>query len=357
MTDNQSICGVCENRQITKPSILWCFNCEEQLCEDCKEHHSISKGTKNHKTVSIDEYKKLPTEVTKNAMVSTKQNEKYEVFCRKYDFQRRKDEQAQISVPYPTKSIDNLTVTLHKRINTRLSMVRGCSLLPDGRMVFSCYAQNKLRVVRSDGFKDFEINNIGCMFDVIFIGNNCAAVTSGKSYRINIINTKNKQVKKTIEVNPQNDGVAYKNGHLIYCAEKKGLQVISLKNLSVTNIINKELPTRAYVAAFSDQLFYTNRENHSVTCCDYHGNILWMFCNTTVLSHPLGISVDNDGNVFVVGFGSSNVVVISSDGQRYRQILSHEDGLFRPQVLHYDQSNKKLLVANRANDAFLFRVK
>lgn len=92
MTNNQSICGVCENRQITKPSILWCFNCGEQLCEDCKEHHSISKGTKNHKTVSIDEYKKLPTEVTKNAMISTKQNEKYEVFCRKYDFQRRKDE-------------------------------------------------------------------------------------------------------------------------------------------------------------------------------------------------------------------------------------------------------------------------
>jgi DNA-binding beta-propeller fold protein YncE len=48
---------------------------------------------------------------------------------------------------------------------------------------------------------------------------------------------------------------------------------------------------------------------------------------------PRGISVDNDGNVYVVGGGSNNVVVISPDGQRHRQILSAGDGLVNPRVL------------------------
>jgi hypothetical protein len=45
----------------------------------------------------------------------------------------------------------------------------------------------------------------------------------------------------------------------------------------------------------------------------------------SVLQLPYGISVDNDGNVYVVGYYTHNVVVISPDGQRHRQLLSSKD--------------------------------
>ncbi|CAG2184526.1 unnamed protein product [Mytilus edulis] len=63
MASNWSVCGVCDYRHITEPSIVWCSECNEELCEECKDHHSISKGSRNHDTVSITEYQKLPTEV------------------------------------------------------------------------------------------------------------------------------------------------------------------------------------------------------------------------------------------------------------------------------------------------------
>ncbi|XP_052090175.1 RING finger protein 207-like [Mytilus californianus] len=85
MASNWSLCGVCDNRQMTKSSVIWCSECDEGLCGDCKEHHSISRGTKNHITVSIAEYKKLPTEVLQIAQVCKLHNEKYELFCRKHD--------------------------------------------------------------------------------------------------------------------------------------------------------------------------------------------------------------------------------------------------------------------------------
>jgi hypothetical protein len=53
---------------------------------------------------------------------------------------------------------------------------------------------------------------------------------------------------------------------------------------------------------------------------------------------------------------SNNVVVISPDGQRHRQILSPKDGLVNPTVLDYDKSTNRLLVVNEERTAFLFDV-
>jgi DNA-binding beta-propeller fold protein YncE len=79
----------------------------------------------------------------------------------------------------------------------------------------------------------------------------------------------------------------------------------------------------------------------TVTCCDLHGRTQWEFKNKHVLQCPYGISVDNDGNVYVVGFKSNNVLVISSNGQLHIHILSSKDGLSYPIVLDYDVSTNK----------------
>jgi DNA-binding beta-propeller fold protein YncE len=93
-----------------------------------------------------------------------------------------------------------------------------------------------------------------------------------------------------------------------------------------------------------------------VTCCDLHGTKQWEFKDKRVLEDPRGISVDNNGNVYVVGCISNNAVVFSPDGQRHRQMLSSEDGLVSPRVLDYDKSTNVLLVVNESESAFLFEV-
>ena len=93
-----------------------------------------------------------------------------------------------------------------------------------------------------------------------------------------------------------------------------------------------------------------------MTCCDLHGTIQWEFKDDRVLQFPRGISVDNDGNVYVVGYHSSNVVVISPDVQRHRQLLSSENGLKEPRVIDYNKSTNMLLVVNNNRTAFLFDV-
>lgn len=79
--------------------------------------------------------------------------------------------------------------------------------------------------------------------------------------------------------------------------------------------------------------------------------------NESVLKYPTGISVDNNGNVFVVGGTRNSVVVISADGKRHRVLFSSKDGLDNPWSLHYDRSTHQLLVANFNNNAFVYSLR
>ena len=60
--------------------------------------------------------------------------------------------------------------------------------------------------------------------------------------------------------------------------------------------------------------------------------------------------------MYVAGRNSSNVVVISPDGQHHRELLSNKDGMVTPLVLDYERSTNMLLVVNQSDTAFLFDV-
>jgi DNA-binding beta-propeller fold protein YncE len=84
-----------------------------------------------------------------------------------------------------------------------------------------------------------------------------------------------------------------------------------LNDQSVRDIINSDMSYVDYVATSGDILYYTNVNTHAVTCCDLHGTTQWEFKDNRALHGPLGISADNDGNVYVVDHVSRNIVVIS----------------------------------------------
>ncbi|CAG2232509.1 unnamed protein product [Mytilus edulis] len=89
---------------------------------------------------------------------------------------------------------------------------------------------------------------------------------------------------------------------------------------------------------------------------DSTGEKHWAFENECVLKEPRGISVDNDGNVFVVGNESNNVVVLSADGKQHKELLKASENLLYPYTLDYNRSTNELLVANASGKAMLFTV-
>lgn len=87
-----------------------------------------------------------------------------------------------------------------------------------------------------------------------------------------------------------------------------------------------------------------------------NGSCVWSFKDNLVFKWPRGITVDNEGQVYVVGASSSNVLIISADGKHYKEILTVADCLCSPSAIFFDKQKKELLVANAKQTAFLYSV-
>jgi hypothetical protein len=279
-------------------------------------------------------------------------------------FVRRKDKQAQMMVAelLPPMSVENIQLNLKQKINIKGRDIRGCSLLPNGRMVFSCYTSDTVRFINKEGVELFQIgkDKTGAnTCDTVYIKDtNSVAVSSGGRGKrdITIIDIESQKVMTTIPMDTYIYGMVVRGRTIYYCAWNKGLRMLNLSDRSVSDIISSAMFGVHYVATSGDKLYYTNTNTNTVTCCDLHGTTKWEFKDNRVLQHPLGISVGNDGNVYVVGCYTRNVVVFSPDGQRHRQLLASKDGFSCPRVLDYDKSTNRLLVVNQSSTAFLFDV-
>ncbi|XP_071122196.1 E3 ubiquitin-protein ligase TRIM22-like [Mytilus edulis] len=81
----KSVCGICDLRNLPKPSVVWCSECYEHLCKTCVDHHKFSRATKNHKTITNVEYNKL-SPFTKNIRPFCEEHEdKYQMYCQNHE--------------------------------------------------------------------------------------------------------------------------------------------------------------------------------------------------------------------------------------------------------------------------------
>ena len=85
MSASPSFCGMCDNRHISKPSEVWCRDCEEGFCTECIEYHSSWKLSRGHTTIPIAEYQKLPSYVLKIKEHCNEHQEKFNLYCREHE--------------------------------------------------------------------------------------------------------------------------------------------------------------------------------------------------------------------------------------------------------------------------------
>ena len=85
MSSSPSSCGICDIRHISKPSDVWCSDCEKGICTECLEHHSLAKPSRNHTTIPISEYQKLPSYVLEINELCNEHHEKFNVYCKEHE--------------------------------------------------------------------------------------------------------------------------------------------------------------------------------------------------------------------------------------------------------------------------------
>lgn len=143
--------------------------------------------------------------------------------------------------------------------------------------------------------------------------------------------------------------------------EKCIIDVMNLEGYIIRSFLcpkSRDIRTLQCLATDIDRLFLIDDISSNIFCFDLHGSVKWKFLNEDKIREPKGITIDGIGNLYVSSYSSCNVVVISPDGNQYKELLTEKDGLVYPRGIHYDKKGNHILVCNECNgDAFLFHVR
>ncbi|XP_063402528.1 uncharacterized protein LOC134686741 [Mytilus trossulus] len=245
------------------------------------------------------------------------------------------EKQAQIftAIQSRSRSIDDVTALMIRDVKVPAGQskmcITGSSVFPDGRMIFAdCYFNKKLVIIQSDGSLDSEIPlSPFCPFDVTCIDNKTIAVTIFYGNKIQIIDTKTKQVTKTINTGCSR-GITYRQGQIIFCAQGKGIVGIQMSNYKVCTLVKDNTISNdsSFITTSGENIYYTDYGS-TVKCYNVKGDNCWEYKNESILSGLRGIAVDQHGIVYVISNKNKCVVLISADGENSRTLLTAKDGI------------------------------
>jgi hypothetical protein len=265
-----------------------------------------------------------------------------------------------IQLPF-VKSINDIKLTLHHTFDIPkekyFTSITGCIVSSNGKMILvDLYYNGRLVILKDDGTLYKEIPcSLGAPFDVTYLDDRTVAVSTDKG--IEMINIDTKKTERRINTSQRCYGITYHNGVLLWCEEQRGIQMMKLSDDRSTTLVKQSnLPSNSYITTCGEKIYQTNPYTNTVTCYTIKGDKLWEFIDESVLKDPWGVTVDNNGNVYVTSYNSKSVVVIEPDGRQGRHILSSDDGLKLPTGIYFDTSKNCLLVTNYHGPSLLYHV-
>ncbi|XP_071121929.1 uncharacterized protein [Mytilus edulis] len=270
---------------------------------------------------------------------------------------RKKEGQAQLTVSLePKTSVEHITLKIKTKFKTLSKSVSSCCILPCGKMVVSNFHPSYLNLFFSDGKFEKRINNIiPNIYDVACIDNETVAVVSIYEKNIKLVNLKSGKAFRSIYTDLPSNGLTYIKGNFIISSKEGHLLEVGLEDTK-TNIICSSVGS-LYVDSFGNNLYSEEKDKDTVVCQNRNGDLLWTFTDETVIKEIRCITVDEHGNLFVVGKESKNVIIISSDGTKHKILLTETDLCGSPWAIDYNSELKSLLVANEKDgQAFLYSV-
>lgn len=229
----------------------------------------------------------------------------------------------------------------------------GCAFLENCQVLFPDWSDNnELLFFDESGKNRRNIVLDKKAFDIVYVGQNCVALTFPDSKRMSILDLTSKHEKYHVTFENRCWGITHTENNLFVREFSVGIHCFDMEGKLL-----KTLPMSGYIthiASYDGKLYYTEHTPDVVHCCDIDGNEIWQLA---IDGQPKGITAGKYGFVFVVLEKECKLLVISPDGKKFREILNAENGLQEPHAIAYDMCrNKLILVKDKTGLAELYDI-
>ncbi|XP_033731356.1 E3 ubiquitin-protein ligase TRIM33-like [Pecten maximus] len=231
----------------------------------------------------------------------------------------------------------------------------GVVLLSGGRIVVGDQANNKVKLFTENGDFHCEMGLSDLPCDLCRIDDNTVAVMLVKVKTICVVAVEDLTLTISSEILIPNitercPGVAYINNNYVvgtssslYVVPKDGGQATKLHTVESRCLHLASNQNNGYVFASinestPDKVAVTRLSDKSIR------NVL----KVGTVKGTTGIDVDREGNVYVCGCRSNNVIQMSEDGTNVRELLTSSDGIKSPRAISV--YGDKVVITNEYSD-------
>ena len=244
------------------------------------------------------------------------------------------------------------------RLKKKFDIADGSEIYPvsdffmfrDSRLfIVDQYGSGNLSEYTTDGVFVRHIKLSGRPHGITMLDNDRIAI-SFYDY-VEIIDVNLNKVEKTIEVKRDCLGIScYENRLYVGLRGMKGVIVVIDLIDNATDTIKIDGESAYYLAISNDKIYYSDPFANAIYCCSLIGENIWTFINESIRK-PIGLSLDSQENVFVVGLDSNNLSIIKHDGTE-----TTHDGLDRPAALFFNKDAKLLCLGYKSKGVALYYI-
>lgn len=244
--------------------------------------------------------------------------------------------------------------------------ITGSCVLDDGRIVLADMYNASLKVVDSSFHMVTQTKLSSEPWDLCATSSDQIVLTLPKEKKLQYfsINATIQPSKKIGSIpslkNTAYYGVAYKQEKLYVtcpkdeppCIKVLDMQGGQLQQIASTNSEEALFSDPLYLAITNDskKLYISDSGNQSIITIDLKKGGTQAVYTLPQGNPPGGITVQKDGEVFICGFKTNSVLVMTGTGEFRDEIISGDTGLASPQSICYSAKHRQLIVTMQKSD-------
>jgi sugar lactone lactonase YvrE len=210
-----------------------------------------------------------------------------------------------------------------------------------------------LRMYNKDGKFVKECKLGGNAWDISYHKQSGRIVVALQDSGVQFVDNFIAQTKISIQSITDCRGVTWVEDHVYVCGSDSNddgrIIILDSNGQHISSISSISSIGRVYYIHHRDNNIYYTDYKQNVYCIKKDESNVLTFSSPD-LRKPDGMDTDRQGNAYVVGRGSNNIIRLSPDGQNSDIIIKKEHGISDPLTHCFSKDFKKLFVSNQGGE-------
>ncbi|VDI12748.1 Hypothetical predicted protein [Mytilus galloprovincialis] len=262
---------------------------------------------------------------------------------------------AQLTVHSDTSSISNARFILKELIDiakmgVKESVIIDCTIFKSGQIIAIEKKHTCLLEFFSRGKLNRNVRISSQALGIAAIDDNLFALTDSGRDTVQIYDKQRMSSILEVSIRDHCSGISkYSNSNVVVGCHAGGLVLIG-KNGEKEKVFHtkKLMHLNQNICLTSNEkgeIFCSFSKSDSILSIDSRGKLRFTFENGK-LRGPRGVKGDGNDNIFVSGYDTNNIVWISNDGKKSKEVLNSNNGIQNPRGIEYHKTLKILTVCN-----------